>query len=81
MKAVIFTTEKKAQDFNNILTDSVKNLFDENTTAYSYVMKHPLNNSWCVPIDENGKFWNVIKKQNYKLETLSSDWFPKNDII
>ena len=81
MKAVIFTTEKAAQDFNTRLTDSVKHLFDENTTVYSYVMKHPLNNSWCVPIDENGKFWDVIKKQNYKLETLSSDWFPKNDIL
>jgi len=82
MQGILLNTEIEAKELSDNLTLSVKSLFDENTTAYSYYFKHPTKELFCVPILDNGKYWKTIEKQiiNSTIETVSSDWFFKEEI-
>lgn len=80
MKAVIFNTEQEAINCNNTLTEAAKPLFDENTTSYSYVLKHPDKELFCVPIDVAGKYYEAVKELVNKATKLSVDWFKEIDL-
>lgn len=81
MKAIIFNTEKEAKELNDALTNGVKGLFDKNTFSYSYVMKHPEKELFCVPIDEDKKYFPKVKEliNINDLVELPSDWFNNED--
>lgn len=82
MKAIIFNTKKEAENLNNELTLGCSKLFDENTNSYSYVKKHPNKDLFCVPIDEKGDYFNIVKEltKDYELKELSKDWFVEFEI-
>lgn len=83
MEAIIYKTETGADNFQEVLFQSIKHLVDSNTTAYSNIIKHPTLNLWAVQVAVNGLHWftinNTIGKR--KVETLTEDWFPINDLI
>jgi hypothetical protein len=81
MKAIIFNTENEAIELNNNLTECCLKLFDKKTTSYSYILKHPSKELFCVPIDDKGIYSDVVKKitKAYDVDELTKDWLPKED--
>lgn len=82
MEAIIYKTEAGANTFQNVLFESISHLVDSNTTKYSNVIKHPTLNLWAVQVAVNGLHWFTINNAigERKVETLTEDWFPKNDL-
>lgn len=82
MKGLIFKTNEEAKQELSNINKLVGKLFDKKTTSYSYIMKHPSNNLWAIPIDdckENCKYYEVIKKQYQDLKPIDKTWYENFD--
>jgi hypothetical protein len=82
LKAIIYKTESEADNLQELFYQAIKPIVDANTTAYSNVIKHTTQNLWAVQVAVNGFQWDVISEAvgSKTIETLTEDWFPKNDL-
>jgi len=61
------------------LEAKLKHLHVGNTSAYTYVIKHPTLNKWAVRYNTSGKYWSIVEEhlnpnQIDNLVDITNDW-------
>jgi len=78
-KQIIHNSLGSAEAEITSLEAKLKHLHVGNTTAYTYVIKHPTQNKWAVRYNTSGKYWSIVEAhlnptQISNLIDISEDW-------
>lgn len=83
MKAIIFNNIELAEELLKLINDSVEHLFDRNTTSFTYIINHPTENKFAVPVGEVKPYWDIIQKviKVSELEEINlKEWYPQEKV-
>ena len=78
-KQIIHNSKGSAEAEIISLEAKLKHLHVGNTSAYTYVIKHPTQNKWAVRYNTSGKYWTLVEEhlnpnQLGNLVDITEDW-------